>query len=341
MKALVYTGPEKVEVKDLPMPQPKAGAAKVKITYCGICGSDIGIFSGKHPRAKAPLILGHEFVGVIEEIKDAKRGFAVGDRVTAYPLLSCGHCVACRRGDKHVCKTLGLLGIDEAGAMAEYLWVDEDVLFKVPDEVSDKTAAVLEPFAVIVRELHQSGFKALDSAVICGAGPIGTLTGILLKHCGASRIIVSDMDEARLALCREFGFETVNIREKSIVDYVNETTNGDGADIVYECSGAEASALDATKLCRIGGTICMTGVHKMPHAMNLQDINFKEQKVVGTRVYTMYEFGQAVEYAKVINADLEKVVSHIVPIKESDKVFAMIADPKINTAKVLVDCQAK
>lgn len=339
MNALVYTGPEKAEVLTVADPASKAGAAKVRMTYCGVCGSDIGIFAGKHPRAKAPLVLGHEFVGVVEEVAQGVTNVKAGDRVVAYPLLSCGTCRPCRTGSPHVCRKLGLLGIDVDGGICEYAWVDADVLFTVPDAVSDKVAAVIEPLAVIVRALHQAKFQPLDSAVVIGAGPIGILTGVMLKHCSASRVIISDIDEARLAMCREFGFEAVNVKERNLTDYVNETTGGDGVDIVFECSGTESSALEVTRLARIGGCICMTGVHKAPHAVNLMDLNFKEQWMVGTRVYTKREFECAVSYAEALAADLEKIVSHVVPLTRSDKVFAMIADPAVNTVKVLVDCR--
>ncbi len=336
MKALVYTGPCKVEVRDLPEPAARAGAVKLRMRFCGICGSDIGIFAGKHPRAKAPLILGHEFVGVVEEGGSGR--FKKGDRVTAYPLITCGECLPCRTGSPHVCKTLNLVGIDKDGGMAETAWIDEDMLFKVGDGLSDKVAALIEPLAVIVRSLHQARFNILDSAVVTGAGPIGLLTAIVLRNSGASRIIISDIDEARLAICRTFGFETVDIGKKNLIDYVNEATNGDGVDVVFECSGAESTALEMTKLARVGGTICMTGVHKAPHAVNLLDLNFKEQLLIGTRVYTKREFEQTVAYAETIADELEKLVTHVVPLSKAENVFAMIADPAQATMKVLVDC---
>lgn len=135
MKALIYAGPKQAVLKDVPAPAAREGAVKVDVKYCGVCGSDIGIYLGTHPRAKAPLVFGHEFLGVVAE--DGKK-FKKGDRVVAYPLLSCGHCRACRTGSAHVCNTLGLIGIDVDGGMCEELYVDEDVLFKVPDGVSDR-----------------------------------------------------------------------------------------------------------------------------------------------------------------------------------------------------------
>ena len=157
--------------------------------------------------AKAPLVFGHEFLGVAAE--DGKR-IKKGDRVVPYPLLSCGHCKACRNGNEHVCNTLGLIGIDVDGGMCESVYVDEDVLYKVPEGVSDKAAAVIEPLAVLVHAIHMSGFEPLDTAVVAGAGPIGMLCAVMLKHAGASQIFISDVAEKRLEAARELGMIPVN-----------------------------------------------------------------------------------------------------------------------------------
>jgi 2-desacetyl-2-hydroxyethyl bacteriochlorophyllide A dehydrogenase len=338
MKALVYVGPNKVECQEVANPKPVEGHAKVQMIYCGVCGGDRGIVAGTHPRAKAPLIVGHEFVGVVKEISEKNKAIKVGDRVVAYPLISCGHCLSCRSGNPHVCQTLKLLGIDVDGGMAEYAYIDESVLFKVDDAVSNEVAALIEPLAVIVRAIHQSKFKMLDSTVVMGAGPIGIITAIVLKHIGASKIVISDLDQARLALCKELGFKTVNVKDESLKEVVDEMTNGDGVDIVFESSGTEAATFQSTDLARIGGTICMTGIHKAPHSFNLPQFSFKEQNMVATRVYTKLEFEGAVRLAKELHDDLKKLVSHIIPLKEGYKAFEYINDPKVNTVKVLLDC---
>lgn len=336
MKALVYIGPKKAEVLDVAEPLPREGAVKVKMRYCGICGSDMGIYLGTHPRAKAPLIFGHEFLGIVEE--DGKK-FKKGDRVVAYPLLTCGNCLPCRTGNEHVCNTLGLIGIDVDGGICEYGYVNEDVMFKVPDGVSDQAAAVIEPLAVIVRSIHQAKLKALDTCAVIGAGPIGMITGMMLVHMGASKVFISDVDDKKLEKAKAFGMIPVNVKNESMEQVVKAATDGEGADILFECSGAEIAALQMTDITRVGGTICMTAVHKHPHPVNLRDLNFKEQILIGTRVYTKEEFGQAVAYSEVINTELESIVSHVVSLKESPKAFDMIADPSAGTCKVLIDCQ--
>lgn len=339
MKSLVYMGAEHTEIKELPVPITREGQVRIRVIYCGICGSDIGIYSGKHPRAKAPLVLGHEFIGIIDEINGGSGRFKIGDRVAAYPLLSCGNCFACRTGIPHVCRSLKLIGIDVDGGIAEYVVCNEDVLFKLDAEISNKAAAVIEPLAVILHSMHRVGVQVRDTAAIIGAGPIGILTGIVLKHMGISRIFISDINESRLELCRKIGLDAINAKSINVTDYVCRETEGVGADVVFECSGAEAAALEMTELCRIGGTICMTGVHKIPHPVNLQNLNFKEQTMIGSRVYTLREFGQAVKYAKEIAPELEQIVTHIIPLNDAENVFDLIGNPAEMTAKVIIDCQ--
>ena len=336
MKALVYTGPKKVEIREIEEDTKKKNTIKVKVKYCGICGSDIGIFLGTHPRAKAPLVLGHEFIGVAEE--DGNK-IKKGDRVVAYPLISCGECLACRTGNAHVCNTLGLIGIDVDGGIRESLYVDENVLYKVPDEVADKEAAVIEPLAVIVRAIHQSKMKLRDTVAVIGAGPIGILTGIVAKNAGAEKVFISDISEKRLSIAEKLGLIPVNVTKQSLTDVVKRATNNEGSDVTFECSGSKSAAIEMTELTRTSGTICMVAVHKAAHEVDLRQVNFKEQTIVGSRVYTKEEFRKAVEYSKDIKDELKQVVTHVIPLKDSDGVFDLISDLDNGTLKVLIDCR--
>lgn len=336
MKALVYEGPKKVRVREAGEPEKREGKIKINVSCCGICGSDIGIYLGTHPRAKAPLILGHEFVGIVAE--DGKR-FKKGERVVPYPLLSCHHCLACRTGNEHVCNTLGLLGIDTDGGICETAYVDESKLFRVPDGVDDYVAAVTEPLAVLVHSIHMSGFLPFDTAVITGAGPIGILCGIVLKHAGASQIFISDIVPGRLKRAEKLGMIPVNTEKEDLGTVVKEATEGEGCDVFFECSGAAQAAVQMSEVTRVRGHICMVAVHKAPHEVDLRQINFKEQTLTGSRVYTKEEFGQAVKLTETLKDELRQVITHVVPLKESGRVFDMIADPEMGTVKVLVDCK--
>lgn len=335
MKALEYIGPKSVKIVDKNIPKAKEGKVKIDVKYCGVCGSDIGIYLGTHPRAKAPLVLGHEFLGFIAE--DGKI-FKKGDRVVGYPLVSCGACLPCKTGSPHVCENLKLIGIDFDGGMCEYINVDEDILYKVPKEVCDESASLIEPLAVTLRAIHQSGFKARDKVAIIGAGPIGILTGLVAKKFGAEEVFISDLSEKRLSVAKELGLTTVNISKTSLERVIDERTLGNGVDITFECSGAAQAAIEMSKITRISGTICMVSVHKHPHEVDLREINFKELSIIGSRVYTKQEFEKAVNYSKEIDKELKKIVTHILPLAQSEDVFNLISNPNNGTLKVLIDC---
>lgn len=344
MKAIVYEGPNRAVLEEKPIPTPKEGEVLIKVDFCGICGSDMGIRRGTHPRAKAPLILGHEFLGRVAE--DGKK-FKKGDRVVCYPLISCGHCLPCRTGNKHVCDTLGLDGIDKDGGMAEWVTMDEDKLFKVPEGVSDRAAVVSEPLAVIVHSMFRAGLKPLDTVVVNGAGPIGCLTGVVAKYLGASKVWISDIAPKRLQRAKELGLTPVDSSKEDLEKIVKDATDGEGCDVLFECSGSQPAIAQATKITRVQGHICVTATHGQPHQVSLIDLNFKEQVMMGTRVYTKEQFGRAVELTKELQPQLEKVVSHIIPLKEAadenafgrKSAFEMIADPDSDTCKVVVDCR--
>ena len=154
-----------------------------------------------------------------------------------------------------------------------------------------------------------------------------------------SNIFVSDIADKRLDLARKLGFTPVNLANEDLEKIVKEATAGEGADVFFECSGAPSAAMQMTDITRVRGHICMVAVHKAPHEVNLRDLNFKEQTLVGSRVYTKEEFGQAVGLTAALEDELEEVVTHVVPLSESAKVFDMIADPACGTVKIAVDCR--
>lgn len=338
MKALQYVSAKKVEVRNVPLVPPAPGQARIRVTYCGVCGSDIGIYSGKHPRAKAPLTIGHEFVGVIEEINGESNGFKVGDRVAAYPLISCGKCYGCRNGMDYVCSELRLIGIDLDGGMAEYVNCSTQALFRLPAGVPDKIGAVIEPLAVAVHSVHRSKFKPLDSVAIIGAGPVGILVGLVLKHSGASRIIISDISRGRLKLCKEFGFETINSKNESLAEYVANTTGGEGVNIVYECSGVAAGAEEMTYPVCTNGMVCLVGVHKEARSVALSDMHFRELNMTATRVYEKEEFRQTVAYIEKLQAEIDRIITDVIPLTESANVFEYIGDSANQAMKVIIQC---
>ena len=237
MKGAVYAGPKTIENISRPIPIPREGETLIKVESVGICGTDIAIYSGKHPRAKAPLIMGHEVGGTVVEINgDKPKGFDVGSRVTFFPLVSCGKCYTCKTGKTYVCETLKLIGIDSDGGMAEYMVVPTESVIPVPMSWNKMRAALIEPVAVAVHAVRRSSMKIGDRVLVLGAGIIGNLCAQMAKAAGASLVVVADLVPYRLKIAADLGYITVNLKDEDLYTRGKELTDGIGFDITLECS---------------------------------------------------------------------------------------------------------
>jgi (R,R)-butanediol dehydrogenase/meso-butanediol dehydrogenase/diacetyl reductase len=292
MKAAVWTATDRVEVTDVPMPEVPDGWALVKVAYNGICGTDLAILHGKHPRATAPLIMGHEIAGWVE--RAGATGPPAGTLVTVEPLISCGECKACRDGLAHVCRRLGLYGIDAPGGMAQYVALPPEVLHAVPDGVDPRIATLAEPLAVAVHAVELSGMEAGDTVAVYGAGPIGILTALVARHEGAAVVVITEPSPWRRKVAATLGF-TVVAAGSTMAATLAPLTDGEGADTTFDSAAHPSVAAELAATTRVRGRIVVVGVYKQPTALDLQAVCFKEQTVIGVRVYTTKDVTRAIE----------------------------------------------
>jgi len=303
MKSIVYRGTQDVGVEESALPELAAGEVLIRVAYAGVCGSDMIIYQGVHSRAKAPLIMGHEFSGTIEK---GHPSLPKGTPVTVYPLLSCGHCEPCLNGYAHVCNTLKLIGIDCDGGMAEYVKVPADKVLPIPASLPLKLAAFIEPVAVGVHATRRSGYRPGDSAVVFGAGPIGLCVASCLKYFGASEVIVVESNAFRLAIAKKIGFATIDAGNDDIRAKVLEFTGGRNADLAFDCAAHPSVHLTILDILRVQGTGVVVGSYKKPAEVDLLKIEFKELTLIGTRVYERRDFEIAIGIlqSKVVDFDL-------------------------------------
>ena len=336
MKALRYLAPNVAKTEDIEQPTCGEDEALIRVHSAGICGTDLAIYAGKHPRAKAPLVMGHEFAGEIVEIKSSENlsDLAVGDKVTAYPLLVCGQCWACKNGVSHVCRDLKLIGIDRDGAFAEFVNVPLDLIFKYPQELTYDQGALIEPLAVAVHAVEMAGETDWQTAVVIGSGPIGLLVALCLRHAGIETIIISDINPHRLKRSEKLGLKTFNSAEGDLVDFVNATTRDEGADIVFECAGSSSAALQMCDLVRSRGKVIMVSVHKEPHPTDLRAISFKEITMIGTRVYTRNSYQKALQMIK--DLPFNSLISHRLDIDDAAEGFELMQKPE-DVCKVIIN----
>ncbi|MTT32636.1 alcohol dehydrogenase catalytic domain-containing protein [Terrilactibacillus sp. BCM23-1] len=328
MKAGLYTAPKQVEMATLPIPTIKKDEVLVKVSYAGICGTDMMIYFGKHPRAKSPLAMGHEFSGVIEKVHPLfVDDFSVGDRVVIEPTLSCGSCDACRSGQYHVCNTLQLIGIDHHGGFAEYVSVPVHCLHKIPMTVTDEQAAVTEPVAVAIHTVRRSSLQIGDTVLILGAGPIGLLIGLAARNAGAGDIIISDISPFRLEKAKELGFHVVDSKTEDVVQVVLSQTNGKGADVVFEVAGHQATIDQMLPAIKFQGKVTVVSVFKNNPQIDLAAMHFRELSLTTTRCYTHDDFKAALRLMEDGRIDVASIVSHVLPIEEIKKGFELMEYP--------------
>lgn len=331
MKAIQYLGADHVAVQDVPMPKVPEGWALIRVSHAGICGTDLNIYAGTHPRAKAPLIIGHEFSGVVA--KDCGR-FPEGTRVTAYPLISCGKCEPCVSGNQHVCNTLGLYGIDEAGGMAEYVAIPEEKLIPLPENVSMKVGAFIEPIAVTVHTLRETGFVPGDNAIVFGCGTIGLCLALTLRQYGARDILLVETDEARLALARELGFEAISPITEDLLQIVAQRTGGNGFDRVYDCAGAQPVADSLLDVVKVRGQIVIVASYKKPPHMPFFKGMAKEVSMNFVRVYRKKDFSIAAQMAEK-EPLYEKIITHVLPAEQAQEGFDLLFTKGTGAVKVM------
>jgi len=238
MKAVVWTAPGSVETRRLPVPSPGAGEAVVRVRAAGICGTDLSILNGKHPRARAPLVMGHELSGEVAETGEGVTALRVGDRVVCEPLISCGACHACRSGYPWVCQKLGLYGIDRDGAFAEYVSVAASSLRPIPDTVDDRLGALVEPMAVAVHAVRLSSLRVGDDVCILGGGPIGLLIAVVARLAGPARLFLTEREPYRIDLARGFGLDVIDAGSRDVEREVAERT-GSPTVLIEHIDGAE------------------------------------------------------------------------------------------------------
>ena len=288
MAAFVWRGDD-VAVEELPRPRPEPGWTVVDVAFAGICGTDLHICAGEHPRAQAPLILGHEFVGTLAAAAD---GLDAGRPVAVEPLLSCGTCTPCRTGRSHVCERLRLIGIDVPGGVAEQVAVPVERLIPLPSGLSLRRAALVEPLAVAVHAVRRSGIRLGDSVMVAGAGPIGLVVAACAQLAGGGPVFVSEPAPARRRVAEALGYTVLDAGDPGAD--LRERTGGEGADVVFDGAGHPAVAADVASWTATSGRIVFVGIYGRPAALDLQDVAFRELSAVGCRVYTRADMEAAV-----------------------------------------------
>lgn len=265
MRAAVWYGAKDVRVEDVPVRRPGLGEVTIEVAYCGICGSDLHEYADgphavpvgePHPESgvAAPIVLGHEFCGTVTEAGGDVTGLAPGDRVAVEPHYRCGSCPRCLAGEYNICRHFGFAGLMGHGGLAERATVPAYMLHRLPESVSLEQAAVFEPAAVALHAVRRAGIRSGDTVAVLGLGPIGLLVTRFAARAGAGRVVAADRSPARLEQARRLGAEAVR------GDCLAEAVGGEGADVVFEVVGSEATLRTCLAATRRGGRVIFLGL---------------------------------------------------------------------------------
>ena len=329
---------EEIEIDEPVISEPDDVLIDVKVV--GVCGSDMLSFQGKHELLTYPRIIGHEFSGIVEDVGAGVTGLKAGDPVVAEPLISCGKCRPCRTGDYNVCVDLKVMGVHVDGACQEKIIVKADKVLKLPPGATLKEGAVVEPICVGLEVSRRGRLSIEDSLVIFGAGTIG-LCALKVAKCYRPRMIISvDIDDDRLKMARDMGADyTINSAKENLQERVEELTDGEGASLVMEATGAEPALAACFTVTAYRARVAILGFYKS-QLVQIPPIHIvkKELDVYGSRVYN-HRFPLALDLLAKGEIDLTDMITHEFAFDQIEQAVKTAIDPNEKSLKVIVSRQ--
>ena len=339
MKALVKKLPEVgIWMEDVPMPNCGTNDVKIKITHTALCGTDLHIYKWDdwaQRTLELPLVTGHEFCGIIEEIGPGVTHFKEGDRVSGEGHITCGYCRNCRAGKRHIChKTVGI-GIQRPGAFAEFLVIPESNVWPIHKDIPSEIAAFFDPFGNATHTALSFEMTGED-VLITGAGPIGVMAVAICKFVGARNIVITDINEYRLELARKLGAtKAINISKENLKDYYSELNIVNGFDVGLEVSGNPSAFKDMLSHMYHGGNVALLGLLPESTQINWDEIIFKGLNIKGIYGREMYETWYKMTQMLRSGLDISNVLTHRLPVDDFQQAFEIME--KGQCGKIVLD----
>lgn len=344
MKALVLKDYNVLSYEEVPEPEAGPDEVLVGVKACGICGSDVHGMDGSTGRRIPPVIMGHEAAGVIAEVGADVTDFAPGDRVTFDSTIWCGDCRYCGRGVVNLCDARRVLGVScsdyrQDGAFAEYIAVPRRILYRLPEGISFEQAALVEPLSVALHAVRQIPPSPNDTAVVVGAGIIGTLVVQSLKVAGCGRIIAVELDQARLELaCRLGADEGLNPETADVPARVRQGTHGAGADLAFEAVGVTRALRTAVDCLKKGGSLIQIGNVSPTVELPLQAMVTRELSLFGSCA-SAGEYPACLEMIGRGEVNVDALISTVAPLADGAAWFKRLHQGERALMKVvLVPC---
>jgi (R,R)-butanediol dehydrogenase/meso-butanediol dehydrogenase/diacetyl reductase len=344
MKAAALKGSRTMEMIDLPDTAPGPGEVKLRVAFCGICGSDMHEYEATNSlRALGAMqpVMGHEFSGRIVAAGEGAGDFREGQFAVGNPGAGCGECRYCRAGRENLCRAGGNggIGYTRAGAYAEYVTLPARSVVVLPEGADLRSAALTEPFAVARHALIQGGYRPEELLVVAGAGSIGLLTVIAARALGGMRIVVSEPLEGRRAAAERAG-ASHTVAPDGLLTLSRELSDGEGAEISVDASGLPAGVASCVDATARGGRIVLAGVGGEPYSLDILRSIVNEYTYMGVLGYTRGEFQRSAMMIARGEVDVTPVISEVVPVEATPDAFARLSSGRDALCKVLVSPDA-
>lgn len=331
MKAIQIIKPGELKLIDMDKPViTKKDNVLIKMKAAGICGSDMGIYRGTNAAATYPRVIGHEMVGVVEEVGEGVASLKPGDRVIVDQVVSCGHCYACRKGRGNVCGNLQVRGVHIDGGYREYIAVPEQDCYLLPDTLSDVEAVMIEPTTIAIQSCSRAGLCEEDVLLILGCGALGS-TILKIARLSGAKIVVADIVQDKLEEALDNGADyVINISKEDLAERMRELTGGYGATVSIDAACTKDSLLTLMEVTGNAGRVITMGFSVAPTEVNQFVITSKELDVRGSRLQNK-KFQAAIDLIREGRLDLSGTVSHTFPLEKAQEAFDFMnsKDPSI------------
>jgi threonine 3-dehydrogenase len=297
----------------------------IRIKKTAICGTDIHIWKWDEWAQKTipvPMHVGHEYVGEIVEIGQEVRGFQIGDRVSGEGHITCGHCRNCRAGRRHLCRNTTGVGVNREGCFAEFLVIPAFNAFKIPDGISDDLAAIFDPYGNAAHTALSFNLVGED-VLITGAGPIGIMAAAIARHVGARHVVITDVNDYRLALATQMGAtRAVNVAKSSLKEVMEELGMVEGFDVGMEMSGVPSAFQSLLENMNHGGKVALLGIPPSNTAIDWNQVIFKGLEIKGVYGREMFETWYKMVAMLQSGLDLSPILTHKFPVEDFEQGFA-------------------
>ncbi len=344
MKALVKSKPEQGiwMVRDAPVPVVGVHDVRIRIRKTAICGTDVHIFNWdewSRRTIRVPMVIGHEYCGVVDEVGAEVEAFEKGDRVSGEGHITCGFCRNCRAGRRHLCRHTVGVGVNRDGAFAEYLVIPADNVYRIPADVPDETAAIFDPYGNAAHTALSFDLVGED-VLVTGAGPIGIMAAAIARHVGARHVVVTDVNDYRLDLARRMGAtRTVHVPREDLRAVMKELGMKEGFDVGLEMSGNGPAFRQLLEVMNHGGRIALLGIMPGPEAVDWNQIVFKGLFLKGIYGREMFETWYKMTAMLQGGLDLGPVITHRFPVDAFQEAFEVMRGGQ--SGKVILDWEAR